>query len=315
MNKYLAFTVRLAAMVIPIIAFFTFLYLAGYRPLLTDSIGFDAKIRYVKEKKLKQIDLIAIGSSMTLNNLSSEVIKDSLNMSFFNLASWGLRIKDINHLAINYTPIYKPKYIIVVSSIADFNNDPLEVSINNYLNTSQYFKDHFEAYFYIKNFNSIAEIRSRKRELAKCLLVDTNDYSSLHFDKWGGVLLRMSKKSFSLKRWNDHEPFPTQSAPSQYQALISLSSFLKDQHIKFIFVQSPIKLQYVNTLASQQAVCNHFITCKNIVERFDGIYLNFHGIKEFSNDSLFVDQYHLSSTGAKLLTKKITHSLKGCLLP
>jgi hypothetical protein len=91
---------------------------------------------------------------------------------------------------------------------------------------------------------------------------------------------------------------------------MSLSSLLKDHHIKFIFVQSPIKLQYTNTLSSQQSIENHFVNCKKIVEKYGGIYLNFHGIKEFSNDSLFVDQYHLSSVGATIFTRKLTHSLK-----
>lgn len=310
MKKYIVFVGKVAAMVVPIIALSIFFYFTGYGPLLTNSISFDAKLKYIKERNIKQTDILAIGSSMTLNNLSSTIIKDSLHMSYFNFASWGLQMKDIDQLAINYIPKYKPKYIIVVSSIMDFTNDELSASIQNYLNTSQNIKDNFEAYFYIKNFNSLAEIRGRKIELAKCASIDTNDYSSLHFDKWGGVLLRMSKKSFSLKRWNDHSPFPTKFTTSHYQALMSLSSLLKDRHIKFIFVQSPIKLQYTNTLSSQQSIENHFVNCKKIVEKYGGIYLNFHGIKEFSNDSLFVDQYHLSSVGATIFTRKLTHSLK-----
>jgi hypothetical protein len=77
-----------------------------------------------------------------------------------------------------------------------------------------------------------------------------------------------------------------------------------------IFVQAPIKEQYLNVPQAQKAVDSHILTCMNIVEKNGGIYLNFEGLKEFSNDNLFVDQFHLSARGATLFTKKLTHSLK-----
>lgn len=310
MNKYSVFFCKVAAIIIPILAFFIFLYYSGYTPLITSSISFDAKLKYIKEKKIKQADLIAIGSSMTLNNLSSETIKDSLPSSYFNFASWGLQMKDINQLVVNYIPKYKPKSIIVVSSITDFRNDELSTTIQNYLNTNQYIRDNFEGYFYIKNFNSIASIRSREKERRRSSSIIANDYSSLNFDDCGGVLLNISKQNISLKRWNDHSPFPTKYTPDHYRALVALSAYLKREHIKFIFVQAPIKQQYVNTLASRQAVYNHVAKCKNIIEKDGGIYLNFNGVAPFMSDSLFVDQFHLSSVGATIFTRQLTHSLR-----
>jgi len=310
MKQYSVFLGKVAAIFVPILALFTLLYFIGYTPLLTSSISFDAKLKYIKEKQIKQTDIIAIGSSMTLNNLSSDVIKDSLSKSYFNFASWGLQINDTYDVTNDYISRYKPKCIIVVSSITDFTNNNLSSSINNYLSTSRYIKDNLEWYFYIKNFNSIGEIRSRKKELAKCEALNNDDYSSLQFDEAGGILLDIPKEKISLKRWNDHLLFPTTYSSSHYKALGRLSALLKNQKIQFIFVQPPIKMQYVTTLVSQQIVDHHFLKCKNIVESYGGIYLNFHGIKEFTKDSLFVDQYHLSSTGAALFTKKITHSLK-----
>nr|WP_294793102.1 hypothetical protein [uncultured Mucilaginibacter sp.] len=310
MNKYSLFFCKVVAITIPIFVFYSFLYCLGYTPFITNSISFDAKLKFIKEKKIRQADLIAIGSSMTLNNLSSETIKDSLTTSYFNFASWGLQMKDINQLVVNYISKYKPQYILVVSSITDFRNDELSTTIQNYLNTDQYIRDNFEGYFYIKNFNSIASIRSREKERCRSSLITANDYTSLNFDEYGGVLLNISKQNISLNRWNDHSPFPTKSTPGHYRALMSLSAYLKMEHIKFIFVQAPIKQQYVNTLASQQAVYNHITKCKNIIEKDSGIYLNFNGVVPFMSDSLFVDQFHLSSAGATIFTKKLTHSLR-----
>lgn len=311
MKKYLVFVGKVVAMIVPIFVLFIFFYRAGYHPLLTSSISFDAKLKFVKEHNVKQTDLLALGSSITLNSLSSAVIKDSLKMSYFNFASWGLQICDTKALAVNYIAVYKPKYLLVVSSIVDFDtNDELTVSINNYFNTSEYIRNHFEEYFYVGNFNSILEIVRRKKELAQ-YVADTLGYTSLNFDEFGGVLFKIPRENISLKRWNAHAAFPTIYTNSNYQALQSLGEISKANHVLFIFVQAPIKQLYVSDSKTQQIVSNHISKCKSIVEKSNGVYLNFYGAKEFLNDSLFVDQYHLSSKGATILTQKLAHSLKG----
>lgn len=310
MKKYSAFAFKVGAIVIPVVAIFVLLDLCGFTPLYTNSISFDAKIKYVKAKNVGQIDLMAIGSSVTLNDLSSGVIKDSLGVSYFNFSSWGLQMKDVNALTTSYIPKYQPKYVLVISSITDFANEDLSESINNYLNTDQYFKDHLEAYFYIKNFNSIEEIMTRKKGLVEDMSIDTNYYNSLHYDEGGAVLLNIPKERILPRRWNDRLRFPTKYTPAQYAALDSLSAKLRSHDIKFIFVQAPIKAQYVDLPSAQKAVNDHITTCKGIVEKNGGTYLNFEGAKEFANDSLFVDQFHLSARGAAVFTKELTHSLK-----
>lgn len=311
MKKYSAFAVKVGAIVVPVFLFFILLDLCGFTPLFTNSISFDAKIKYVKEKKLGQIDFMAIGSSVTLNDLSSDVVKDSLGLSYFNFSSWGLQMKDVNAMVTDYIPKYKPKYVIVISSITDFANNDLSETINNYLNTDQYFKDHLHAYFYIKNFNSIEELMNRKKGLVEDMSIDTNYYNSLHYDEGGAVLLNIPKSRILARRWNDRLPFPTKYTPAQYQALDSLSANLRNHDIKFIFVQAPIKGQYVDNPGAQKSVTDHIARSKDIVEKNGGTYLNFEGGKEFANDSLFVDQFHLSARGAALFTKELTHSLKG----
>jgi hypothetical protein len=311
MKKYSAFAFKVGAIVVPVVVLFVLLDLCGFTPLYTNSISFDAKIKYAKEKEVGQIDLMAIGSSVTLNDLSSAVIKDSLGVSYFNFSSWGLQMRDVHALTTHYIPKYHPKYVIVISSITDFANNDLSETIDNYLNTGQYFKDHLEAYFYIKNFNSIEELRNRKKGLVEDMSIDTNYYNSLHYDEGGAVLLNIPKARILARRWNDRLPFPTKYTPSQYQALDSLSANLRNHNIKFIFVQAPIKDQYVDNPGAQKAVNDHIARCKDIIEKNSGTYLNFEGDKEFSNDSLFVDQFHLSAKGAAVFTKKVTHSLKG----
>lgn len=59
----------------------------------SNSICLDAKIYEVKKKLFgKEIDTLIIGSSMALNNFSSEAFRNYAGdtVSFYNFAAWGL---------------------------------------------------------------------------------------------------------------------------------------------------------------------------------------------------------------------------------
>ncbi|TWJ03601.1 hypothetical protein JN11_01148 [Mucilaginibacter frigoritolerans] len=308
-NEYLKTVSSLSAIIVPVAILVVLLMHFGYTPLFTNSISFDAKIKFVNNKKPKQIDLAAIGSSITLNNLSSKVIKDSLNTSFFNFSSWGLQMNDIKEVIAKDIVNYKPKYILISSSIPDFILPGNLPALENYYNTNKFFKETFTPYFYIKNFNSIADIYTRKKATDKLERVN-DQYDSLNFDDYGGALLYIPEKNISASRWNAKDPFPTNYTNSQYKNLTALCVFLKEHNIKLIFVQSPIKKSYVYSAEAQQIIDDHFNTCKNIVEKYNNIYLNFYNPQLFSDDHLFVDQFHLSAAGAEIFTKQITHNLK-----
>jgi hypothetical protein len=308
-NKFAPFIYSVVAVVLPILVIFELLMRAGYVPLLTNSISFDAKVHYIQKRNVGPTNVMIIGSSITLNNFSSAVIKDSLKTSFFNFSCWGLQINDTRQLIINYLPKYKPKYIIICSSTPDFTTDGNTESITNYLTANNYLKEHFKEYFYIRNYSSLLDIVTRKREMAKHDH-GNDDYASLNFDEHGSVLLNISPKNILPERWNEQGGFPTTHTDKQYAELTALSKLLKQRDIKLIFIQSPIRKAYVSTLRSQQVVNSHFKTCKKIIENNGGIYLNLHDTNIFANDTMFVDQFHLSVAGATLFTQLAMHQLK-----
>jgi len=309
-KNFTAFFYSVLAVVIPVLLVFEIFLRAGFTPLLTNSISFDAKIQYLQKRNISETKVMAIGSSITLNNLSSKVINDSLKTSFFNFSCWGLQINDTKQLITNYLPKYKPRYIIICSSTPDFTTDGNTESITNYLTANSYLKEHFKEYFYIRNYNSLLDIVTRKKEIAKHSSSTKDDYASLNFDEFGSVLLNISQKNILPERWNEQGGFPTMHTNKQYTELAALSKFLKQKNIKLIFIQSPIKKAYVGSLRSQQIVSSHFKRCKAIVESNGGIYLNLHDTNVFADDRLFVDQFHLSEQGATIFTQQAIHELK-----
>jgi hypothetical protein len=295
-RKVFIFSAKLIVFLIPVLLFFELLFLAGYTPIFTNSTLFDTKMMAVQKEHIKGVKIMALGSSITLFELNSELIVKNLDSPYYNFGSWGLQMVDMNNLITGYVNAYHPNYVIICSSISDFvsaQND----SYFNYINTPRWIKDHLPEYFYFKNFNSIHQVIRRKIKAYPLIL-----------DEWGGAPLRI-KPTNKVDILNDRVVFPTKYTNENYNKLDSLASFLHGQHIQLIFMQSPIRNSRVDTLVSQQVLNTHFAACKAIVEKNGGVYLNYDNPQIYA-DSLFVGRYHLMDTGAIILTKEMIPDLK-----
>jgi len=295
-NKFLLKTLLF---VLPVLVFFEAIFRLGFAPIVTDSTLFDIKMLTVQKRHIKNIKLLSMGSSINLYELDSKIMVQNFNMPYYNFASWNLQIADMKRLLTDLVKTNNPKYVIICSSFPDFISPPND-SYLNYINTDYFIKNDFPELFYFKNYYSIHQIVWRKFHTYPLVL-----------DDWGGASL--SAKNINKDKWDEHDIFPTKYTGENYKALDSLSAFLNEQNIKFIFVQVPIKKSYTNTDKSKQIIQSHFDKCRSIVEQHNGIYLNYYNTTIFT-DSLFIDQYHLQDAGAVILTKEIVGDLKKIIL-
>ena len=291
------FVVKAVLFGLPVFILFGILFRLGFAPIVTSSDLFDAKMRLIKTQYVKQVNLMAIGSSITLYELKSDLVIQNLDTSYYNFASWGTQITDIKLMLAKFIPEHRPKYVIMCASLGEFMSPP-NSTYSNYLNTPTFIRNNLPEFFYLKNYNSIHQIIWRKYF----------EYP-INFDAWGGASLTVKPKDINRKMWDAHEVFPTRYTQSNYNALDSLAVWLKQQNIKFIFAQAPIKKSYANTVYYQQQINSHFDKCRSIIESRGGIYLNYYNTTVFT-DSLFVDQYHLQNAGAIIFTKEIITDLK-----
>jgi hypothetical protein len=299
MNKGLLnkFVIKAMLFVLPVFVLFGILFRFGFAPVVTSSGLFDAKMRHIKKQQVKQVNVMAIGSSITLYELKSDLVTKNLDTSYYNFASWGIQINDILLMLHKFIPEHRPKYVIMCASLGEFMSPP-NSTYSNYLNTPTFIRNNLPEFFYLKNYNSIHQIIWRKYF----------EYP-INFDAWGGASLTVKPKEINHKMWDAHDVFPTRYTQSNYKGLDSLAVWLKQQGIKFIFIQAPIKKSYANTAYYQQRINTHFDKCRSIIENRGGIYLNYHSTTIFT-DSLFVDQYHLQNAGAIVFTKEIVADLK-----
>ncbi len=291
------FVLKVLLFVPPALLFFEILFRLGFAPIVTNSTLFDLKMAEIQKRHVKNIKLMAMGSSITFYELNSKLMVQNFKMPYYNFASWGLQIGDMERLLPGFVRDNHPKYVILCSSFPDFISPPND-SYLYYIHASRFTKNVMPELFYFKNYSSIHQIIRRRFNT-----------SPLVPDDWGGAELTVKPQNIDGGKWNEHDIFPTKYTAANYRALDSIAVFLQSQHIKFIFAQVPIKESYTNNEISRGLIHNHFGKCKAIVEGRGGIYLNYYNPKIFT-DSLFIDQYHLQNAGAIIFTNELITDLK-----
>lgn len=274
-----------------------------YLPTITSNISLDAKIYERQKKDLDSIELLSIGSSITLNNLNSKTLKENLKVSYYNYGAWGLQISDINHLLKLFTTECNPKYVLICSTITDFRKGS-DFNLPNILEfrLSSFYRD----YFFLRNlgFLSLAKHKEEYVSMKK----DTSGYKNLNFDPYGGIPLVIPINKISKKRWDEILDFPTKQTEFQYSELSELARFLNTKSIKLIFIQAPMSERYAYNETEKIKLLHHFNRCKSIIEINCGIYYNLYDPKIF-HDSLYVDKFHLSEQGSQIFTKLVSDKL------
>ena len=305
------FLLKCLLFVLPVILLYAVFYYRAYYPIISNSVSFDAKLLEIKRVKLKHADIIAIGSSISLNNINSKVITDSLRLSYYNFGAWGLQMGDLNHMIKSYVSCFRPRYILLASGFADF-----ELDNNNSLPDNLWWALNLTPVYYITNYTNYDELKLRKITLYE-YDHDFNDYTFLGFDKNGGTSLNISKQHLNGGRLklidNILTQFPDKYTPGAYKSLDSLAAFLQVNKIKLIFVQCPFSDSFIKTAQKKQLAISHFNSCKAIVEKRGGLYLNLEQTATYP-DSLFADPLHLNEKGAIFFTKKLSGKLKSTIV-
>ena len=272
-----------------------------------NSISFDAKLYVMKHMDKQHFDYIAVGSSMTLNNLNSKKMAEYLNMqekTFYNFSSWGMKIKTTDLFAKMLAERYKPEAIIVFSSVGDFYTDGMELTNFDDIKLYLDYDSKLLETLYVLKYQGLMGKSDKDFELRKQRIYD---YDSLAFDANGGVPLNVSGEHISPERWNMKLEYKFQEDNVQYQYLRDLSAFCKMQKIKLFFVQTPYKVGAITPLIE---VRKHGDYCKAILEQDGNVFYEADADGDYEEQS-FSDYLHLNEAGSAVLTEKF---IRRCLL-
>jgi hypothetical protein len=275
-------------------------------PPLSDSYSLNEKMEFLR-KSAKSAKIIAIGSSMSLINLHSKTITDELHCdSFLNTSSWGMTMKDNFHLLKILSDIYTPTTLIIVGNIGDFTEKKKHINypiLKNYI-----YSDGIKlVFYYLKYFN--LSYYSRNFRYAKRVRSCTDEYEYLGFDKYGTVNYDGINFKISLQRWNS-DPINAEVESSQYSYLDGISTFCKQNNIKILFFQSPIRkgLRSMYDQKKTYKLRSHTDKIENILKRDNHIFIDANNV--MWEDRLFADGTHLNKVGAKRFTEYCFNEIK-----
>jgi hypothetical protein len=266
-------------------------------PKLSDSYSFNEKMEFLRTAKI-DADIIAIGSSMSLNNLHSKTITDELHStSFLNTGSWGMSMKDDFLLLKVLSEIHKPSTVIIASNTHDFSQRDKKInysSLKHFLLSDNNFIHHmknFNLKYYFENFRYAKKVRS-----------STNEYEYLGFDKHGTVNFDSANFKINVKRWNS-DNLNSKTLSHQYSFLDSISIFCKSKNIKLLFFQSPYRNGLYSTFDDKKLnnLKSHIEKIEVILKQNNGIFINANEV--IWADHFFTDATHFNKFGAKKFTE------------
>ena len=295
------FLLKFMLLGLPVVFGYELLYRLGIYPVVTVSQIFDYKILGAKRHAPSKVDLMAVGSSVTLYDLDSRMIADSLRVRYYNFGSWGMTISDIFSAVRALVPDYRPANILICSSARDFMTPPTP-SYAEYAGTAAFIRERFPEYFYIRNYNPIHTLLDRRFVARRPT-----------FDPWGGALVEEMWRGVAV-RWEkvQHLEFPNEDTEMQYRALDSLCLFLRDQKVRLIFAQMPMQERFVGESTVLQALKAHFDRCGSIVRADGGHYFVYYDPAIFP-EKLFADLTHLNDAGTVVLTRELVSDIKGVI--
>ncbi|MBF0431896.1 MAG: hypothetical protein HQK83_11490 [Fibrobacteria bacterium] len=279
---------------LPFVIYYATLLPYPAAPWISNSYSFNEASQYFKKRDKTQLSNLAIGSSMTLNNLNSRAVTKHLDRhTYLNISAWGLTIADVYILLKGFLQEHNLKKVLIVSNYMDFAPQRIQYDPQKWIG---YIQGGLNLYYQLK-YLDLKKVK--KYSLANRANYTSNAmYSSLQFDTYGGVPLATENFTIIPQRWKKKASLDSIDTLT-YNYLDSLSTFLASKGVHLIFMQSPLREASKGPDYSVRMV-KHISVLENILRSsghtfIDGSTLEMH-------DSLFVDYSHLNEKGASIFT-------------
>jgi len=259
---------------------------------VSNSLCYNANIQnLVSNSDITKVECLLLGSSISLNNLSAQMIENSLGKKTYNLSSWGFPL----YRSIEFfktIPLKACRRVIIafdnIDFAADYRNQLYDFPLSrNYMEGNKLVK----LFVVLKSFNFLKFDDDTKFKDS------TVRGSALDFDKTGSVLLdplRFPRSDEKLKVFRDTTGFAM-----FYNNVQVLKALLNRANCKLTLVYVPYRS---NVLSREQLLNNDYVADK-LKKDMGNEFIDLH--RENIADSLFWDASHLYKDGAILLTNKM----------
>jgi hypothetical protein len=272
---------------------------------LTDSIGFNDKAVFVRNAVHSVLyDIVAAGSSMTMNNFAADAFTEEMpdHPRVLNIGSFSMKISDTRHWLEGVLRYSHPKYIIMVTGMMDFySQQPLlnisDEEIRTFLSDSRSsrifeFVRTISLQYYADNWGGV---HTRRLD---------HGYDSLAYDRSGSVRLDVYYPNIDPKRWN---AVPTAASlnEEEYAQLALLAKGLRGRGLDLVLVQGPMRRRAL--IAGRVDLDRHWHRVETIIGQSGQRFIDLHALDY--DDSYFADYSHLNAKGSLAFTRELENRL------
>lgn len=287
-----------------IAGYLQYLNVAGLLPPLplTGSISFDEKAAFVRKSLHGEFDILAVGSSMTMNNLSSDAFVDGRpRQRVLNIAAWGMRMSDSRRWLDHVLRRVRVQKVLMVTGPMDFyapypwlgniSDSDLDTFLSEQGLTPLLFLRKFSLQSYAR---PMATYRLRR-----------DHYLSLQFDRGGGVAFEVYYPNVNLDLWNSVID-PDLLTEDEYRELELMAKGLRSRGVQFVVARAPMRLRALR--AGGARLERHWDRVEKIVRDSGQQFMDLsHELP--LDDSHFADFAHLNAKGVAAFTQAVIGNL------
>jgi hypothetical protein len=272
-------------------------------PWISESMAFNEKARWLDRHLTSGVatDVLVIGSSMALNNISGPTIQGDLGVhNVVNTGSWGLTTESTRMMFGELLRHIRPNLVVLPVYHGDFRAaPPMEIEWPDFARSlgdgheASLYLHNPDVWYYIKSYIDLKEGRALGRTSS----------TSLDFDTTGGVSLDCFNFHRSEARWNHFksETFQVNDISSAALASVGeMARMARDKHIAFWVVVCPMRPEAERTLSLEIRLAL-WQQVREQVESCGGVFIAKPSSLVLS-DADFADYIHLNECGAKTFT-------------
>lgn len=275
-------------------------------PAISRLAHFDEKLRFLRERREIDPQVLAVGSSLAWRQLDGARVQQALAPSgqFLNGATARLQIHQTRFLTRFYLDHYRQvRTVLLLTGLPDFedcSNEPAEIFDTT--DAARYaFADWPSAYFYVRYFaprryvGLFAALERRRRPF-------TGD---MFLDRYGSGPVRLPAGTKLGLRYGSFE-----TDPACIAALIDLAGVLKRRQVEFVIVFTPVNPLYNQAHPSADAQLDRIVRDVRSGTDADGTtVVALHGDDRFEAGD-FYDAFHFEWPGVQQFTAALMAELE-----
>ncbi len=273
-------------------------------PRVSDNLSLNEKLKFYKATGPMPLDVIAVGSSMTLNNVSSRAMMEHFGpVRYMNFGTWGQGLGNTRDMVLALQARSGARTVVICTNLMEFSQELPFLPLDTGLVTRYLWQDP-EPVAYLRTHETTYYLRNMEANMIR--MHDAANYEYLGFDAQGGASLEVPPELRSQPRWVKQPPPPETMVDSLYRVAGELGRRLADRQVRLIWLHSPFRKGVMNdTLRSRME--QHTARLRNLLQPMGHVVLDAND--HTWPDSLFSDYSHLNGTGAYRFTNECLSQL------